>query len=53
MASIDGNKVQVTLVDEKAGWMKKGAGVKFGELKGRPPGSATPHSRSLRRRPPS
>ena len=35
IASIDGNKVQVTLAGEKADWMKKGAGVKLGELKGR------------------
>ena len=35
MASIDGNKVQVTLVGEKADWVKKGAGVKIGEIKGK------------------
>ena len=35
IASIDGNKVQVTLVGEKADWVKKGAGVKIGEIKGR------------------
>jgi hypothetical protein len=35
VASIDGNKVQVTLTGEKADWVKKGAGVKIGEIKGR------------------
>ena len=35
VASIDGNKVQVTLVGEKADWVKKGAGVKIGEIKGK------------------
>lgn len=35
VASIDGNKVQVVLVGEKADWVKKGAGVKIGEIKGR------------------
>jgi predicted secreted protein len=29
IASIDGKKVQVELVGEKADWMKKGAAVKF------------------------
>ena len=29
IASIDGNKVQITLVGEKADWAKKGAGAKF------------------------
>jgi hypothetical protein len=35
VASIDGNKVQVTVAGEKADWVKKGAGVKIGEIKGR------------------
>ena len=35
IASIDGNKVQVTLIGQKADWVKKGAGVKIGEIKGR------------------
>lgn len=35
VASVDGNKVQVTVSVEKADWVKKGAGVKVGEVKGR------------------
>lgn len=30
VASIDGNKVVLTLAGEKASWVKKGAGLKFG-----------------------
>jgi len=29
IASIDGTKVQITLVGERADWVKKGSGVKF------------------------
>jgi hypothetical protein len=35
VASIEGNKVQVTLTGEKADWVKNGAGVKIGDIKGR------------------
>lgn len=30
VASIDGNKVVLTVAGAKAGWVKKGAGIKFG-----------------------
>jgi hypothetical protein len=35
VASIDGNKVQVTFTGEAAAWAKKGAGVKIGTLRGK------------------